>query len=98
MKPRTTILKYFASNLQQKASKLYKFTLRIKIRTTILTHFTSKLFKSTAKMKPKAANMLRFPTNMPSATKGAFLKNRPPEPPEKLFITLRAVGSTSFEA
>jgi hypothetical protein len=28
---------------------------------------------------------------MPSVTRGAFLKNRPPGPPEKLLIALRAV-------
>ena len=29
---------------------------------------------------------------LPPAARGAFLKNRPPGPPEKLFIALRAVG------
>jgi len=33
---------------------------------------------------------------LPPAAMGAFLKNRPPGPPEKLFIALRAVGSSSF--
>jgi hypothetical protein len=36
----------------------------MKLKTTILKHFTSKLFKSTAKMKLKAANVLRFSANM----------------------------------
>jgi SAM-dependent methyltransferase len=34
---------------------------------------------------------------VPSATRGAFLKNRPPGPPEKLFIALRAIDLPSFE-
>jgi hypothetical protein len=34
---------------------------------------------------------------VPSATRGAFLKNRPPGPPEKLLIALRAVELASFE-